>query len=506
MTHATTTEPAHPTTGGGADGDELDRILAAFLDLDGLREQLHRDTVSEYLLLELLERGYVGDALAILRHPSVTTAVVAKALRYEVPSVRGRAATHPLAPVEGLVGRIRDRSYHVRLAVVANPTTPREVRDRMVFDNYREVRRAAVRGDISPAMIETLSKPEHKDLWDVLAGRPDLLHHQAARLARRGSGLDKVILARTTPYADLLYLLAGSSDRYVAKATASNSAATVDVLHRLCDRPDPEIRRLVVVRPDLPEPIVERLATDPDTFVRERLALTCTDPFVLARLANDPERDARIASARNPHTPAVVLAELIVDGSELVQLAVVGRTDLPPAVIREACVSRYPRVRRLARRAGMFVPRPPRSADDVEPEVFRWAEATTDTRRIVELLERAEIHPLVALALLERGHDASVARAAAVADDWRVRRAAVEMPNCPFDVQHSLVSDERPEVRVAAVRRVPLNPELAARIAADPRAAVRRALLQRGGVPESVRQALSRDPVRIVREAAARTP
>ena len=88
-------------------------------------------------------------------------------------------------------------------------------------------------------------------------GGPSSLWEQRLRLAQDPqaplSELEKVLL----------------EPMWTRLALAGNQAAPVDPLRRLADDPSPAVRRRVARRSDLPDRILERLASDSEEMVRE---------------------------------------------------------------------------------------------------------------------------------------------------------------------------------------------------------------------------------------------
>ncbi|MFC7793181.1 hypothetical protein [Streptomyces cinereoruber] len=152
-----------------------------------------------------------------------------------------------------------------------------------------------------------------------------------------------------------------------------------DLLTRLLDDPDPQVRRCLAQRADLPAPARARLARDPDPEVRAKLAQWCTEaPEDVRRLLlTDPEPQVRGAACdvyfrRLPHpvppadlwpalladpaTRAGVVAHLrplaletavalAADPDEKVRRAVAAHPELPPDLVEALARDEDPVVR-----------------------------------------------------------------------------------------------------------------------------------------------------------------
>ena len=80
-------------------------------------------------------------------------------------------------------------------------------------------------------------------------------------------------------------------------------AATVreaDILEKLSEDPDTDVRMSVACNPVTPEPTLEKLAEDPTVFVRRGVAQNrSTSTSLLARLNEDSDRTVRTLVFRN---------------------------------------------------------------------------------------------------------------------------------------------------------------------------------------------------------------
>ena len=157
--------------------------------------------------------------------------------------VRAEVAANPRCPGDLLAVLGQDRRREVRVAAADNPATPAEVLERLADDRVRKVRTFVAANRSTPTRV-----------------------------------LDRLTL---------------DDDSYVVAAAVSNSHTTPDVA-------DIEQRRLF------------------DTDDNARAAAACwrddTPSDLLRRLAEDPDVEMRLCAAAHPNTPTGVLERLIEDG------------------------------------------------------------------------------------------------------------------------------------------------------------------------------------------------
>jgi hypothetical protein len=178
---------------------------------------------------------------------------------------------------------------------------------------------------------ETAATPPSGSVLAVLGGGVDDRRRQAAdsstdprRLAqlaldpdeevREGVAWNARTLARTRR------LLAADESLHVRAAVAVCSATPVSLLETLAIDPAPLVRLRAVLR--LPPTSWERWLSDPSADIRLALATTPNLPApLLAKLATDGDRDVRTAVARHENTPIMIAQLLAADPDPAVRAA-----------------------------------------------------------------------------------------------------------------------------------------------------------------------------------------
>ncbi|WP_042416892.1 hypothetical protein [Streptacidiphilus anmyonensis] len=204
-----------------------------------------------------------------------------------VHAMRCRALGNPATPVDAVAALAVHPSAKLRELVAAREGLPADVYARLAEDPVRRVR-AVLAGNpsIDAAAIERLAEDEGPDVQRSLAHRPGLSLDVLTRIAR-SMRLGFVPLP------------------CVVTATATEVAELATATH-------PALRRLVAVRHDLPEPIRDALAADPDAGV---LAAIAPHPGLSeARLRAMVDRHGpRVADrvAANPNATPALLEQLV---------------------------------------------------------------------------------------------------------------------------------------------------------------------------------------------------
>jgi hypothetical protein len=171
----------------------------------------------------------------------------------------------------------------------------------------RELQKAradARRPDLAPDRLRELAvHPDWEVRWQVARQvvDPEVL----TVLAEDASARIRVVVA-WNPYAPRLVLerLLADPAPEVRGAVASNPQVRVTDLERLARDPDAQVRGSVACQitlphhPGVPVELALRLSTDPDATVRRQLLLGDTPPWLVERLAKDPDPELRRAAAK----------------------------------------------------------------------------------------------------------------------------------------------------------------------------------------------------------------
>jgi hypothetical protein len=280
----------------------------------------------------------------------------------------------------------------------------------------------------------------------------------------------EIAKARTTSV-NILTQLAQDRDWSVVRAVARNSNTPAGVLARLAKHESQQVRKEVACHPNTPIAILEQLATDLKFSVRKEVGCNRHTPVnVLAKLLEDPEADLdlvkEIASchdlpaavleklmadrpnwskrygdcatwfyltpiiARNPNTPAALLAQLAEEEDYRLRYAVAQNPSAPTAVLAQLAedgvdVAKNPNAP-LQIRADM------QAAKDLHSNMHRLDELAQS--RFSTIREAVAEHPLTPAAILEQ-----------LATDWNedVRKAVARRPDTPKSILERLANDAR---------------------------------------------------------------
>ena len=244
--------------------------------------------------------------------------------------------------------------------------------------------------------------------------------------------------------------------RMVAEHAYAGSAA-----NGLSTDPDPSVRRGVALKHPQRH---HSLAFDEHPWVREAVAMACTDPSVLADLAKDPEPIVRRYAALNEHCPRSVLSAAAEDNHSAVQLAAAAHPNTPHEAVAVLTRSPHASVRALvADHQAVFRDALMGLACDPDPEV-RTAVAYA-LNAAPEALSglAADTDPGVRKAAASRwivfASSAGFAKqpSALAVGDLYERLAAANDAGTSEDTLSSLAGDEHPNVVKAAEREMQLR-------------------------------------------------
>ena len=127
---------------------------------------------------------------------------------------------------------------------------------------------------------------------------------------------------------------------------AQNPNTPVDVLTKLAEDDDKEVRRNTARNPNTPVDVLRGLAKDKHDNVRWDVARNPNTPVdVLRKLAEDDDNEVRQSVATNPNAPSDILTMLAVDGDWYVRLKVAENPNAPADVLRTLAVDENKYVR-----------------------------------------------------------------------------------------------------------------------------------------------------------------
>ena len=262
-------------------------------------------------------------------------------------------------------------------------------------------------------------------------------------------------------------------------------------------------RRVAARNPWTPAPVLARLAADPDRSVRQGVARnSATDPGLLTRLAADRAPDVRQLVARHTSAPQL-LERLSRDRSRDARFAVARNPHTPQAALERLAVDSDRAIRQgVARNPNTPPAILARLADDVHPRVRAAA------RRLRQEGFQSPALAPVAADVGVRNAEARVERSLVSASATTKEQLAGDPATTAGELR-ALAEDDDPRVRAAVARnpRAPLN--LLAWLADDESPIVHRGVASNPNVPSDLLERFAADPTWVnykVRLAVAQHP
>jgi len=134
---------------------------------------------------------------------------------------------------------------------------------------------------------------------------------------------------------------------------ASDPDTPADVLEKLSNDSDKDVRLWVAWNPSTPISILEKLANDPNVSVRRSVAQNPSTPIaIIEKLANDPDNWVRFGAAENSSTPITILEQFADDANEHVRLHVVRNPSTPTAIVEKLLPGLLDHARHLSTLSG----------------------------------------------------------------------------------------------------------------------------------------------------------
>ena len=301
--------------------------------------------------------------------PAWTAEQIAEAAGCHASTVRkhlsGLRTPQPLSALHGDQDRI-DAAWAPRPRFVAGLR-------HLAADVHREVRyRAARQTDCPPGVVARFAADPSWSVRQSAAANPNCPQPMLARLAKdRVEQVRAAVLARGDISVSV-FLRAAASDR-VGRYQAAVSARC-------------------------PQPVLERLAEDPDESVRAAAAQRVQQPAALMRLCGDRSARVRHSVASRPAgtCPAEIVEALAGDEDARVRAAVAGREDCPAGLLVRLAGDRCDGVREAAAShrgldAGMLDALAADSCSHVRAAVASHRGCRPETRRML----RTDSHEVV---------------------------------------------------------------------------------------------------------------
>ena len=351
--------------GGGRQAERYRRFVAGQLRSAELVTLLRRSPWLRDPVLATAPSAALPDVLVALSrsedwrtrvvvgaHPSTPIATLQRLGRDTDYDVRSAVAAHPRLPAADAADLAEDVHGGVRAAIAARADSDPATLAKFVFDEDDAVRQVA----LHHCSLEPGARPEHDalmsrapvapDVLDRLAGGGALMRQRVAehpestpRVLRRLVRDDawrvrEAVALHARATCAMLIRLAGDSDRDVRRAVAANVRTPSNVLCDLLQDGDASVRNAAIANRSVPQlertlalrETLRRLLRSQEQIASVVIAANVTlHPSMLGRrgLWRSPLWWVRLALARNPATPSIVMGRLCEDAHAEVRAAAV---------------------------------------------------------------------------------------------------------------------------------------------------------------------------------------
>lgn len=241
---------------------------------------------------------------------------------YTTSWVRSSVASHHNTPTSVLVRLARDDYAPVRAGVAQNPNTRPESlmvllmqeKERYLEQNsyYTICHNIAGRSQLPADVLEELARNDREQIRQMVAHRADL------------------------PQSAIEWLIDRETSQSVLLGLLRNRNLAVNLLEKLAQKPNPQIRIAISRHPNVTPELWEQLARDEDAEVRSAIASSAKCPVsILLFLAADAEEEVRQKVAANPNTPANILELLYQDLDAKVRGAIASNPNTTPSILEQ---------------------------------------------------------------------------------------------------------------------------------------------------------------------------
>jgi hypothetical protein len=355
-------------------------------------------------------------------------------------------------PVSFLEQAANKSDWQVRLAVAANPQTPKAALAKLGQSSdaqIAELVRLHVNwaGEMTSGWHEAAREEMQKTTTLVVIKDREYLRELAKiglltewviqhLLRLRGNSVIDIVLQGVASWVDnfphILELLAKDNKWEIRLAVAKNPNTPASILEDLARDCYWEIRIAVSQNPSTPASILEDLARD---WYWEIKMAVAQNPNTSARILEQLSRDDDAYEqgvAGNPNTPEKILQQLAQDTSCYVRSSVARNPNIPVRILEQLAQDNTWHVR-------WFIAGNPNTPIRILQQLAK------DKNNIIR--RKVVKHPKIAVSVLER-----LSRA----NNWQIRRAVAQNPNTPGRILEQLLAD-----RVSSVRTVALASYLA---------------------------------------------
>ena len=350
--------------------------------------------------------------------------------------------------------------------MAAEPHTIESLLERIRRDGVRRAAVALRKPPVPSRLLQELSEvPGAPEARQFVAAYPLAPSHLLEQLAQGTPDATVLSLLATNPRTPphLLSEFAAHADAAVRAQVALHPQIPPRELRVLTEDPAPGVRRAVAANPSLRLPHQALLSADADPAVRVRLAGQSTLPKPIALvLGADDSPVVRLHTVAAARVDEDVLLGWAASDDEDVQLALIQRGDLTPAVRRVLVHSPHPAVRRAVRDTSKW--------DDVDLLMLATRGETEERVWVAgrDLLARPLQNTLAQDAAAEVREalaanvslDEEIARYFVGQAEARVCAALATNPAVPLDLVQELAATRHPEVLAALAYREVLEGEL----------------------------------------------
>jgi hypothetical protein len=212
-------------------------------------------------------------------------------------------------------------SYEDKLDMAADPTMPADALCMLyeMSDSSTIAHAIAANPNTPLDLLEQIADTNDVDLHKSLSYNPNITKSILDKLANTDNyGLQYRIAENPTTSAKTLRkLVAHNTSWDVLQKVVLNPNATKSIIISALKK-DSGIMDAVLENPHISADFLQELATNPSSHIRGALAKTVKDPTILTQLASDPDYYVRTRVAENWNTPKEVIRQLMSDSEWLV--------------------------------------------------------------------------------------------------------------------------------------------------------------------------------------------
>ena len=278
-------------------------------------------------VLELLARRTTDDVWeALARNPSVPRGALREMLLHRALAEDSwklsSFARHPSNPPEGLERLSQSALESVRKLVAANPNTPPSVVEILSRDKEYGVRESVIKNpNVSTTALEILARDDSWGIPVLVAVHESTPRAVVESLARHENAAVRLAarLNPSNPIQNDIETTIDNEEQFPFDTELGQMLHCGVTSIALLSGSTSEIGESC----ETPSTILESLAQDPESYIREQVAHNTSTPLeVLSTLARDSEKSVRAALAGNEAAALNLLTTLALDSETEVRAAV----------------------------------------------------------------------------------------------------------------------------------------------------------------------------------------